>query len=167
MTDNSRHEPHLKGLAGAGHACRLCQAPLRHTFVDLGMSPLCESFLTAAQRDAMEPYYPLHVLLCDQCFLVQLREYHGQRMGMHQVIKPDGLYASQTRFGMFRWHTDDAVSFKKRLAVTVQDLGWMPDGRYLVRKDDIASTAFWYATVPQASGSTGLVYETMLVASRP
>ena len=59
----------------AGTGCRLCQTPLRRTFVDLGMSPLCESFLTAGQLDAMEPTYPLHVLLCERCFLVQLREY--------------------------------------------------------------------------------------------
>ena len=45
----------------------------RTSFVDLGMSPLCESFLTAEQIDAMEPYYPLHVLVCDSCFLVQLQ----------------------------------------------------------------------------------------------
>ncbi len=57
------------------HRCRLCDWPLEHTFVDLGMSPLCESFLTAAQLDAMEPYFPLSVQLCSQCFLVQLREY--------------------------------------------------------------------------------------------
>lgn len=39
------------------------------------MSPLCESFVTAENLDAMEPFYPLHVLVCDKCFLVQLREY--------------------------------------------------------------------------------------------
>ncbi|MCI0600086.1 MAG: class I SAM-dependent methyltransferase [Beijerinckiaceae bacterium] len=55
--------------------CRLCGSRLEHTFVDLGMSPLCESFLTAEQRDAVEPYYPLHVLVCGNCFLVQLRQY--------------------------------------------------------------------------------------------
>jgi hypothetical protein len=56
-------------------ACRLCGAPLERTFVDLGMSPLCESFLLGEQLDAMEPYFPLHVLVCGQCFLVQLKEY--------------------------------------------------------------------------------------------
>ena len=55
--------------------CRLCGAELEHTFVDLGMSPLCESFLAPEQLDAMEPYFPLHVLVCGSCFLVQLREY--------------------------------------------------------------------------------------------
>jgi len=55
--------------------CRLCGAGVSHTFVDLGMSPLCESFLTRDALDAMEPYFPLHALVCGDCFLVQLKEY--------------------------------------------------------------------------------------------
>ena len=55
--------------------CRHCQEPLHHTFVDLGMSPLCESFVAPNKLDEMEPYYPLHVLVCGNCFLVQLQEY--------------------------------------------------------------------------------------------
>src|SRR5215210_6638219 len=55
--------------------CRLCHAPLSTTFIDLGMSPLCESFLPADQLDQMEPYFPLHALVCSECFLVQLQEY--------------------------------------------------------------------------------------------
>src|SRR4051812_1713885 len=56
-------------------SCRFCAAPLRHTFVDLGMSPLCESFLPADQIDRRESFYPLHVRVCDRCWLVQLPEY--------------------------------------------------------------------------------------------
>ncbi|HUB63561.1 MAG TPA: class I SAM-dependent methyltransferase [Methylocella sp.] len=59
--------------------CRLCGGTLEHTFVNLGVSPLCESFLAADELDAMEPFFPLHVLVCDQCFLVQLREYVSPR----------------------------------------------------------------------------------------
>ena len=55
--------------------CRFCKAPLRHTFVDLGMSPLCESYLPADQLNQMEPFYPLHVKVCECCYLVQLEEY--------------------------------------------------------------------------------------------
>lgn len=55
--------------------CRFCQAPLRHTFVDLGMSPLCESFLSSDQLNQMEAFYPLHVYVCDACLLVQLEAY--------------------------------------------------------------------------------------------
>src|SRR6266481_2445529 len=56
-------------------SCRFCHTPLVHTFVDLGMSPLCESYLTTEQLNAMEPFYPLHVLVCDNCWLVQLEAY--------------------------------------------------------------------------------------------
>ncbi len=55
--------------------CRFCGASLHHTFVDLGMSPLCESYVAEDQLDQMEPFYPLHVYVCDRCFLVQLGEY--------------------------------------------------------------------------------------------
>ena len=55
--------------------CRFCKSPLEHTFVDLGMSPLCESYLTADQLNGMEPFYPLHVKVCEGCFLVQLEQY--------------------------------------------------------------------------------------------
>ncbi len=55
--------------------CRACGAPLHHTFVDLGMSPLCETYLRPAELNGMEPFYPLRVFVCDRCFLVQLQEY--------------------------------------------------------------------------------------------
>jgi len=55
--------------------CRHCRQSLHHTFVDLGMSPLCENFVAPDKLDAMEPYYPLHVFVCERCFLVQLKEY--------------------------------------------------------------------------------------------
>jgi hypothetical protein len=56
-------------------ACRFCGTPLRHTVVDLGMSPLCESFVDAEHVDDMERFYPLHVWVCERCFLAQLEEY--------------------------------------------------------------------------------------------
>ncbi len=55
--------------------CRFCGAPLTHTLVDLGMSPLCESYVSADKVNAMEPFYPLHVYVCEKCYLVQLEEY--------------------------------------------------------------------------------------------
>jgi C-methyltransferase C-terminal domain/Putative zinc binding domain/Methyltransferase domain len=61
--------------APAAGACRLCQASLRHTIVDLGMSPLCENYLSAHELNAQEVFYPLHVFVCASCFLVQLHEY--------------------------------------------------------------------------------------------
>jgi len=55
--------------------CRFCNAPLNHTFVDLGMQPLCEDFVKPEQVNKMEPHYPLHVYVCDKCYLVQLEEF--------------------------------------------------------------------------------------------
>jgi hypothetical protein len=69
-------------------------------------------------------------------------------MGMHQVIRPDGTYRSQQRFGAYRWHIVDAIRFAQDLRVTIQSLGWRSAGRYLPLQDDIASVAFWYQTLP-------------------
>jgi hypothetical protein len=55
--------------------CRLCSSELTHTFVDLGMSPPCENYLTAEQLDDGETFYPLHVRVCPECLLVQLPAY--------------------------------------------------------------------------------------------
>ncbi len=66
------------------------------------------------------------------------------------VIRPDGLYQSQTRFGLYRWHLLDPIRFERDLRVTVQALGWRSGGRYLPRQDDIASVAYWYQTLPAA-----------------
>jgi len=55
--------------------CRFCGAPLQRTFIDLGMSPLCETYPSAADLNRGEVYYPLHVYVCERCFLVQLEEY--------------------------------------------------------------------------------------------
>lgn len=68
--------------------------------------------------------------------------------GLHQVIKPDGLYSSQTRFGMYRWHIMDPIRFRKNLKVTIQALGWRSGRRYLPLQDDLASVAYWYQTLP-------------------
>jgi SAM-dependent methyltransferase len=65
----------LWGDMSSGHACRLCGADLTRSFVDLGMSPLCESYLPAGSVDAPEVFYPLNVLLCEECLLVQLPVY--------------------------------------------------------------------------------------------
>lgn len=56
-------------------SCRFCAAPLSSVFVDLGMSPLANSYLSPEQGNGMEPFYPLRALVCDRCFLVQLEEF--------------------------------------------------------------------------------------------
>lgn len=68
---------------------------------------------------------------------------------MHHLIRSDGLYASQQRFGMYRWHIVDPIRFEQDLRVTIQTLGWRSNGkRYLPLQCDIASVAYWYQTLP-------------------
>ncbi len=71
--------------------CRFCATGLEDTVVDLGMSPLCESFLPADHLDKMEPFYPLHVWVCRKCFLVQLNEY----------VRADEIFTEYAYFSSF------------------------------------------------------------------
>lgn len=84
----------------------------------------------------------------------QYGTYSTPFLGLTQVIIPDGLYKSQQRFGMYRWHIMDPVRFKQDLRVTIQALGWAnrswDEPRYLPLQDDIASTSFWYQSEPHA-----------------
>lgn len=71
--------------------CRFCGSTLEHTFVDLGMSPLCESYLHADQLNHMERFYPLHVFVCGNCFLVQLEEY----------VSPEEIFSEYAYFSSY------------------------------------------------------------------
>lgn len=71
--------------------CRSCGSALTVTFVDLGMSPLCESFVPAERLNHMEPFYPLHVFVCDSCFLVQLQEY----------VSPENIFTDYAYFSSY------------------------------------------------------------------
>jgi SAM-dependent methyltransferase len=79
-----------KGTKHMGE-CRFCQTPLEHTFVDLGMSPLCEDFLKPSGRREMEAFYPLHVYVCAQCYLVQLEEF----------VAPEEIYRDYKYFSSY------------------------------------------------------------------
>ncbi len=81
----------------------------------------------------------------------EYREYTTPYAGMPQVIRPDGLNESQTRFGLYRWHVMDPVRFDSDLNVTMQALGWRSGGRYLPLQDDISSVGFWYQAEPHAA----------------
>ncbi len=73
--------------------------------------------------------------------------------GLPQIIRPDGTYNAQQRFGLYRWHITDPIRFEADLRVTIQALGWRTEKkerRYLPLQDDIASVAFWYQTLPTA-----------------
>lgn len=93
--------------------------------------------------------------------------FSGPFVGLNQVIVPDGLYESQQRFGMYRWHIPDPITFERELRVTVQDLGWHRDRRYLKRRDDIASTAFWYQRAPEGLERRQLGVDELEVGSAP
>ena len=77
-------------------------------------------------------------------------------LGLPQVIKPNGLYRSQQRFGLYRWHIMDPIRFEENLRVTIQALGWRSGMRYLPLQDDIASTSFWYQTEPHVPYTSSL-----------
>jgi SAM-dependent methyltransferase len=84
-------------------ACRFCGAPLAETVVDLGMSPLCESFVTPARLNEMEPFYPLHVWVCSQCLLVQLEQY----------VPPEEIF---TEYAYFSSYSTSWVEHARRYA---------------------------------------------------
>jgi len=83
--------PHGQATANRPAACLFCGTTLRHTLVDLGMSPLCESYLAADQLNQMEPFYPLHVWVCEQCFLVQVQEY----------VRPEHIFSDYAYFSSY------------------------------------------------------------------
>jgi hypothetical protein len=80
----------------------------------------------------------------------QYKEFCTPYAGLHQVIRPDGTYKAQQRFGLYRWHIMDPIRFEKDLKITIQDLGWRQGGRYLPQQSDISSVCFWYQADPHA-----------------
>ena len=98
--------------------CRFCKSELRHTFVDLGMSPLCESFLRSDQLNEMEAFYPLHVFVCERCFLVQLDEF----------VSPDHIF---TEYAYFSSYSDSWLEHCRRYTDEMRDR-FRLDGKSLV-----------------------------------
>ncbi len=90
------------------HPCRLCGSSLTHTFVDLGMSPLCESYVAAEQLDEAEVFYPLHVRLCGSCLLVQLPAY----------VSGEHIFSD---YAYFSSYSDSWVAHAKRYAEAMID----------------------------------------------
>ena len=89
-------------------ACLSCGVPLRSTFVDLGMSPLCESYLPAEKLNQMEPFYPLHAYVCEGCFLVQLEEF----------VSPEEIF---TEYAYFSSYADSWVAHMRGYAEMIAD----------------------------------------------
>src|SRR5829696_6535536 len=88
--------------------CRLCGAQLTHTFVDLGMSPLCERYLSSDQLDRGETFYPLHVRVCAECLLVQLPAY----------VAAEDIFSD---YAYFSSYSDSWVAHAKRFVDTAVD----------------------------------------------
>jgi SAM-dependent methyltransferase len=102
----SRTEP-----GAPARACRSCSQPLTRVILDLGMSPLCESFLRPDQLDDAEPFYPLRLFLCDSCWLVQLAEY----------VSPDVIFGEYAYFSSF---SDSWLDHARRYAAAmIEQLG--------------------------------------------
>ena len=99
--------------------CRLCSAELRHTFVDLGMSPPCESYLTASQIDGPETFYPLHVRVCENCLLVQLPAY----------IAPEDVFSD---YAYFSSYSDSWVAHARRFVDTAATRLGMDEKSFVV-----------------------------------
>ena len=97
------------------HQCRLCGAELTRTFVDLGMSPLCESYIPEEALDEAESFYPLHVRLCEACLLVQLPAY----------VSGESIFSD---YAYFSSYSDSWVAHAKRYAdAMIERLGLTPD----------------------------------------
>jgi len=94
--------------AEAAASCRFCGAGLRRTFIDLGMSPLCETYPSAAGLNGAESYYPLHTLVCDKCLLVQLQEYES----------PEDIFSE---YAYFSSYSDTWLDHAKRYCASMKD----------------------------------------------
>jgi hypothetical protein len=75
-------------------------------------------------------------------------EFCSPYSGLPQVIRGDGHYSVEQRFGLYRWHITDPIRFEGNLKVTIQDLGWRSGGRYQLLQDKIASVVYWYQSEP-------------------
>jgi len=105
---------------GAGVVtCRFCGTALGRTVVDLGMSPLCESFLRDDQLDAMEPFYPLHVRACENCQLVQLPEY----------VPPEEIF---TEYAYFSSYSDTFVAHAREYVELITGKLGLSDSSFVV-----------------------------------
>jgi SAM-dependent methyltransferase len=116
MTIACDHPATACHAAATPPTCRFCGSAL-NDFVDLGMSPLCESFLSAEQINAMEPFYPLHVHVCGECFLAQVQEY----------VAPADIFRE---YAYFSGYSDAWLEHARRyVAMIVERLRLSPESR--------------------------------------
>jgi SAM-dependent methyltransferase len=89
--------------------CRFCRAPLSRTFADLGVSPIANAFLSSAQLNKMEPFYPLHAYVCDTCLLVQLEDFEA----------PEHIFNDQ--YAYFSSYSDSWLDHARRYTEVITD----------------------------------------------
>jgi SAM-dependent methyltransferase len=107
------------GAPAVGYPCRFCAAPVTTVVCDLGMSPLCESFLTAGQLNQMEPFYPLRADVCERCWLVQLERY----------VAPEAIF---TEYAYFSSYSDSWVRHARDYAEMAADRFGLGPGSLVV-----------------------------------
>ena len=105
MPNIATHDP----AASFAPRCRFCSAELRQTFVDLGMSPLCQTQIAPDKLNEMEPFFPLHVYVCSSCYLVQLEEF----------VKPEVIFGAE--YPYYSSYSDSWVAHAKRYVDHVRD----------------------------------------------
>ena len=93
--------PRMSTEPSPSPVCRFCATPLRRTFVDLGMSPLCQTHIEPHQLNHAEMFYPLHTYVCEKCYLVQLE----------QFVAPDEIFSD---YAYFSSYSDSWVDHAKR-----------------------------------------------------
>ncbi len=96
-------------MAVSGARCRFCDAPLQSTFVDLGMSPLCQTVISEDQANKMEPFYPLHAYVCGGCFLVQVEE----------IVPPDEIFSDE--YPYLSSYSDSWVEHARKYVEMISD----------------------------------------------
>ena len=93
--------------------CRFCSTELRTNFVDLGMSPLCQTHIEPHELNHMERFYPLHAWVCEQCWLVQLEQY----------VAPGDIFSDYAYFSSYSDSWVEPVSYTHlRAHETVLDI---------------------------------------------
>jgi SAM-dependent methyltransferase len=97
-----------ESLRASSRGCRFCGHALQTTFVDLGMSPLCQTHIEPQQLNSMEPFFPLHAWVCERCFLVQLEEY----------VTPADIFSEYAYFSSF---ADSWVEHARKYSVLMRE----------------------------------------------
>jgi 7,8-dihydropterin-6-yl-methyl-4-(beta-D-ribofuranosyl)aminobenzene 5'-phosphate synthase len=152
----------LLGGAVSLHKCRLCGADLNRSFVDLGMSPLCESYIPAARLDDPETFYPLHVLICESC-LAGLAGRRGTR-SLPMVVHP--LVWTRRRLALPGGGADDWPTLSKHAltgegfdVIERRQPSLLVDGSILITGEVDRTTDFEHGMPPAHQHWTGTTWE--------